>query len=58
MVNVDVAFKSQIANLAGSYRFIDGDHTLDGVAGIRYTKQEESNHTSNLPTFHFFLSQL
>lgn len=36
MANVEVGFKSQIINLAGTYRFIDGVHTLDGVAGIRY----------------------
>ncbi len=35
--NLEVGFKSQILNAAGSYRFIDGPHTLDGVAGIRYT---------------------
>jgi len=40
LVNVDVGLKSQIINLAGSYRFLNGDHTLDGVAGIRYMKLE------------------
>jgi hypothetical protein len=40
MVNTEVEFKSQIVNLAGSYRFIDGPHTLDGVAGIRYVKMD------------------
>lgn len=35
--NLEVGFKSQILNAAGSYRFIDGPHALDGVAGIRYT---------------------
>lgn len=48
LVNVDVAFKSQIVNLAGSYRFIDGDHTLDGVAGIRYTKLEGGANLNNI----------
>ena len=38
MVNVQVGFKSQIINFAGSYRFLDGPHSLDGIAGIRYTK--------------------
>lgn len=37
MFNTEFGFKSQIVNLAGSYRFIDGDHLLDGLAGIRYT---------------------
>jgi len=37
MANVQVGFKSQIINLGGTYRFIDGPHKLDGVAGIRYT---------------------
>jgi len=40
LVNVDVGLKSQIINLAGSYRFLNGDHTLDGVAGIRYMNLE------------------
>ena len=35
--NVEVGLKSQIVNFAGTYRFIGGDHSLDGVAGIRYT---------------------
>lgn len=38
MINVSASFKSQIMNLAGSYRFIDGPHMLDGAVGIRYTK--------------------
>lgn len=37
LVNLDVGFKSQIINLAGAYRFLDGRHSLDGTAGIRYT---------------------
>lgn len=39
-VDLDVGFKSQILNLAGTYRIWDGRHTLDGVAGIRYTSLE------------------
>jgi hypothetical protein len=35
--NLEVDFKSQILNAAAIYRFIDGPHTLDGAAGIRYT---------------------
>ncbi|NNK93335.1 MAG: hypothetical protein HKP41_03190 [Desulfobacterales bacterium] len=48
MVNADVDFKSQIINLAGIYRFIDSDHTLDGVAGIRYTKLDSGVTLNNL----------
>lgn len=36
-VNFSVGFKSQIVNLAGTYRFLDGPHVLDAVGGIRYT---------------------
>ena len=38
--NIDVGFKSQIINLGGTYRFMDGQHSIDGLAGIRYTKLE------------------
>ena len=48
LVNVDVGFKSQIINLAGSYRFLNGDNTLDGVAGIRYTKLEAGINLNNV----------
>ena len=48
LVNTDISFKSQIINLAGSYRFIDGDHTLDGVAGIRYTILESGVDLNNV----------
>jgi len=34
--NLEVGFKSQIINLAGTYRLMDGQHSLHGVAGIRY----------------------
>ena len=37
---VEVGSKSQILNLAGSYRLMDGRHTVDGVVGIRYMKME------------------
>ena len=47
LVNTDISFKSQIINLAGSYRFIDGTQTLDGVAGIRYTKLESGIRLNN-----------
>ncbi|MEJ2135214.1 MAG: hypothetical protein P8X86_08210 [Desulfofustis sp.] len=50
LVNVDVGFKSQIINLAGTYRFLDGDHTLDGAAGIRYTKLDSGINLNNLGT--------
>ena len=36
--NIEAEFNSQILNFAGTYRFLDGPHSLDGVAGIRYTK--------------------
>jgi opacity protein-like surface antigen len=36
--NIEASFTSQILNLAGTYRFLNGPHSLDGVAGIRYTK--------------------
>jgi hypothetical protein len=36
--NIEASFTSNILNLAGTYRFLHGKHTLDGVAGIRYTK--------------------
>lgn len=48
LVNVDVGFKSQIINLAGAYRFIDGDHSLDGVAGVRYTKLDAEINLNNV----------
>ena len=31
-----VSMKTQILNLAAIYRLMDGMHTLDGVAGLRY----------------------
>lgn len=37
VVSIETSFKAQILNLAGTYRFLDERHTLDGVAGIRYT---------------------
>ena len=40
MAAIEVGFKSQIVNFAGTYRFLGGDHTLDGVAGVRYTKMD------------------
>ena len=36
VVNLEVSMKTQILNLAATYRLMDGRHTLDGVAGIRY----------------------
>lgn len=38
--DIEVGFTSHILNLAGTYRLMDGRHTLDGLAGIRYTKVE------------------
>jgi hypothetical protein len=37
IVNIETSFKAQILNFAGTYRFLDGMHMLEGVAGIRYT---------------------
>jgi len=48
LVNVDVGFKSQIINLAGTYRFLNGDNTLDGVAGIRYNKLDAGINLNNV----------
>ena len=48
LVNTDVSFKSQLINLGGFYRFIDGDHSLDGVAGIRYTIVDAGADLNNL----------
>ncbi|MEA3232551.1 MAG: hypothetical protein U9Q05_12430 [Thermodesulfobacteriota bacterium] len=36
VVDLEVSMKTQILNLAATYRLMDGRHTLDGVAGIRY----------------------
>ncbi len=36
--NIEASFTSQILNLAGTYRFLHGPNSLDGVAGIRYNK--------------------
>lgn len=36
----EVGFTSQILNLAGTYRFMEGRHTVDGLAGIRYNKMD------------------
>lgn len=48
MVNIDVGFDAQIANLAGTYRFIDGAQVLDGVAGIRYYNMNGGLYLNNL----------
>lgn len=37
VVSLETNFKAQIINLAGTYRFLGERHTLDSVAGIRYT---------------------
>ncbi len=36
--NIEANFTSEVLNLAGTYRFLHGQHTLDGIAGIRSTK--------------------
>jgi len=36
VVDLEVSMKTQILNLAATYRLMDGMHTLDGVAGLRY----------------------
>lgn len=46
--NIEASFKSQIINFAGTYRLIDGQHSLDGVAGIRYTNLDAGIDIRNL----------
>lgn len=46
--NVDVGFKSQILNLGATYRFLNGLHTVDGVAGIRYTAMDVDLNFNNI----------
>ena len=48
MANVQVGFESQIINFAGSYRFIDGPHKLDGLVGVRYTKLDAGINLRNV----------
>jgi len=40
VVAFEVGLKSQIVNLAGTYRLLDGVHQLTGLAGIRYNALE------------------
>jgi len=40
VVDLEVGTKTQILNLAATYRLMDGRHALDGVAGIRYNAME------------------
>lgn len=47
-INTEVSFTSQIINLAGTYRLLDGAHTLDGVAGIRYNNLDAGINLRNL----------
>jgi len=37
VVDIETSLKTQILNLAATYRLLEGMHTLDAVAGIRYT---------------------
>ena len=37
VVDLETSLKTQILNLAATYRLLEGMHTLDAVAGIRYT---------------------
>lgn len=46
--DIEAGFKSQILNLAGTYRLMGGRHTLDGIAGIRYTKMDTGIDLRNL----------
>ena len=40
VVDLATSLKNQILNIGATYRLMDGTHTLDGVAGIRYTAME------------------
>jgi hypothetical protein len=47
-LNTEVSFKSQLLNLGGTYRLMDGRHTLDGLAGIRYTNLDAEINLRNI----------
>ncbi len=47
-VNIDVGFKSQILNAGATYRFLNGRHTVDGLAGIRWTMLEAEVDLNNI----------
>lgn len=48
VANIEVGFKSQIINAGVTYRFLDGQHTIDGLAGIRYIKLDADVELKNL----------
>ena len=47
-VNTDVGFKSQFLNLAATYRLLSTLHTVDAIAGIRYTSMDVGFTFNNL----------
>jgi len=47
-VNAEASFKSQILNLAGTYRLKSGTHTWDLLAGARYTALDAEVSLRNL----------
>ena len=47
-INAEAGFKSQILNLAGTYRLQGGTHTWDVLAGVRYTALEADIKLRNL----------
>ena len=46
----DVDFDATLAEFSGLYRMINGDHTYDLIAGLRYTKLENKVTTAAGPT--------
>jgi hypothetical protein len=48
VVDIEVGFKSSILNAGATYRFLNGRHTIDGLAGIRYIKLEADVALTNL----------
>lgn len=49
-VNIEVGFTSQILNAGATYRFLNGRHTVDGLAGIRWTMLEAEVDLNNIGT--------
>lgn len=48
MANVEVGFTSKILNLGATYRFLQGKHTWDGLAGIRYLAMDAEIDLNNV----------
>ena len=47
MANIEAGFTSQIVNLGATYRFMQGKHTWDGGAGIRYIRLDSEIDLNN-----------